>query len=90
MIKLDKKFYGDIYKVKNNEYVLDDEWVIFLAKDNAFAAILPLYRDKCIELGCDQEQIQAVNLVIYNVEKWRAAYPNRLKNPDAANEKMLP
>lgn len=56
--KLDPKFAGVIFKVKDGTIVPDDEYVVFLAKDNAFAAILPLYRDKCAELGCDGEQFQ--------------------------------
>lgn len=38
---LDAKFYGVIHKVKNGEVVPPDEFVVFLAKDDAFAAILP-------------------------------------------------
>jgi hypothetical protein len=40
-MKLDAKFYGDLRKVKDGSAVPDDEWAVFLAKDNAFAAILP-------------------------------------------------
>jgi hypothetical protein len=59
-MKLDAKFYGEIRKVKDDSIVPDDEYVVFLAKDNAFAEILPIYRDRCITMGCDDEQIAAV------------------------------
>lgn len=88
-MKLDAKFYGDIRKVKDDSIVPEDEYVVFLAKDNAFAAILPLYRDKCIELGCDIEQIAAVQRMWERVEMWRARNKPRLKNPDAAGEKLI-
>lgn len=88
-LKLDAKFYGEIRKVKDDSLVPDDEYVVFLAKDNAFAAILPLYLDKCTEMGCDDEQLIAVDLMIERLNKWRAAHPDRLKRPDAHNEKLL-
>lgn len=87
-MKLDGKFYGEVRKVKDDSLVPDDEFVVFLAKDNAFAAILPVYRDKCIEFGCDMEQVQAVNRMIDRLQEWRRANHHRLKNPDAKGEKL--
>lgn len=88
-MKLDAKFYGDIFKVKNDTRVNDDEYVVFLAKDNAFAAILPLYLEKCIELNCDEEQILAVKRMIWRLQDWRMRNPYELKTPDAKNEYLL-
>ena len=90
MKKLDKKFIGPIVKVKDGTVVPDDQWVAFLAKDNAFYAILPAYRAKCVELGCDDEQINAVERMIDDVELWRQKNPSLCKNPDAKGEKLLP
>ncbi len=87
-MKLDAKFYGEIRKVKDGSPVPDDEYVVFLAEDNAFAEILPLYRDKCVELGCDAEQIAAVQRMMNRLEMWRRANRDRLKNPDALGEKL--
>jgi hypothetical protein len=89
MKKLDAKFEGVIVKVKDGSIVPSDQWTVFLAKDNAFAAVLPDYRDKCIELGCDAEQIARVEQMITRVNVWREANPDKLKNPDAANERLL-
>lgn len=88
-MKLDAKFYGEVRKVKDDSVVPDDEYVVFLAKDNAFAAILPKYRDMCIALGADTEQIHAVNRMIDRAEEWRRKNPDRLKTPDAKGEKLL-
>lgn len=88
-MKLDGKIFGTLVKVKNNEYIPDDEWVVFFAKDNAFYAILPLYLEKCRELGCDQEHCDNVVRLIERVNKWRLANPSRCKNPDAKGEKLL-
>jgi hypothetical protein len=88
-MKLDAKFYGDVFKAKDGTLVPEDQWVCFLVKDNAFAAILPLYLDKCIELGCDDEQIASLRRMIERVDGWRAANPDLLKNPDAKGEVLL-
>lgn len=87
--KLDAKFTGAIRKVKDQSIVPDSEWLVFLAKDNAFAAVLPQYVAECRRLGCDQEQIEAIERAVLRVDAWRARHPDRLKNPDAANEKLL-
>jgi hypothetical protein len=47
MTKLDAKFYGNIFKAKDNSQVPDDEYVVFLAKDNAFARGLPPKSSGC-------------------------------------------
>lgn len=88
-MKLDAKFYGTILKVKNDAVVPDDEYVVFLAKDTAFAETLPHYRDACVRLGADPEQIAAVDRMIGRLMDWRAANPERLKVPDAAGEKLI-
>lgn len=88
-MKLDGKFYGEIRKAKDDSIVPDDEYVVFLAKDNAFAAILPEYRDMCKALGADTEQLLAVDRLIQRVQVWRAANPDKLKVPDAKGEKLL-
>lgn len=90
MPKLDLKFYGEVRKVKDDSVVPPDEWMVFLAKDDAFAAILPVYRATCVALGCDDEHIAAVDKTLLRLRAWRAANPERLKKPDAKGEKLLP
>jgi hypothetical protein len=88
-MKLDAKFYGEIRKVKDDSLVPDDEWCVFLAKDDAFAYILPEYRNRCVALSADAEQIAAVERMIERMYRWREKNRNRLKVPDAAGEKLL-
>lgn len=88
-MKLDAKFYGEIRKVKDDTVVPDDEYVVFLAKDTAFANVLPAYREECVNLGCDDEQIEAVDRMIGRLKRWRLHNQHRLKIPDAAGEKLL-
>jgi hypothetical protein len=87
--KLDAKFTGIITKVKDGSDVPDDEWMVFLAKDNAFPAALAYYRARCVGLGCDTEQIEAIDRAIDRVNVWRASNPGRCKTPDAKGEKLL-
>lgn len=88
-MKLDAKFYGELRKVKDDSVVPDDEYVVFLAKDDAFAAVLPVYRAICLSLGADKEQVNAVDRMISRLHRWREDHPERLKVPDAKGEKLL-
>lgn len=88
-MKLDAKFYGEIRKAKDDSIVPDDEYIVFLAKDDAFANTLPKYRQECVDQGCDKEQIAMVDEAIRRVALWRKLHPSRLKKPDAAGEKTL-
>jgi hypothetical protein len=88
-MKLDAKFYGVIVKVKDNTIVPDDEYVVFLAKDTAFADTLPTYLKNCIKLGADEDQIASVRRMIERLTVWRASNISRLKTPDAKGEKLL-
>ncbi len=88
-MKLDAKFYGEIRKVKDDSVVPDEEYMVFLAKDNAFAAVLPVYLAICRSMHADFEHIGAVERTIERLNKWREANPDRLKIPDAKGEKLL-
>lgn len=89
MQKLDAKFSGVIFKIKDGSIVPDDEYVVFLIKDNAFFATLPTYLQNCIDLGADKEQIEAVERMIVRGHQWRAANQHRLKVPDAKGERLV-
>lgn len=89
MNKLDKKFYGNIRKVKDDTTVPIEQWVVFLAKDNAFADIVKQYPKKCEELGCDKEQIEAAYKLVEDIEEWRSNHPELCKIPDAHGERLL-
>jgi hypothetical protein len=88
-MKLDAKFYGVIVKAKDNTIVPEDEYVVFLVKDTAFFNTLPKYREECVKLGAQKEQIDAVDRMIERAAYWRANNQHRLKTPDAKGEKLL-
>lgn len=89
MEKLDAKFSGVIFKIKDGTIVPDDEYVVFLVKDTAFANTLPKYREECVKLGADREQIEAVDRMIARARNWRAANPDRCKVPGAKGERLV-
>ena len=86
--KLDKKFTGQVFKVKDGSVVPHDQWLVFLAKDNAFPATVAFYRQECERLGADAEHLASVDRMIERLTKWRADNPHRLKVPDAKGEKL--
>lgn len=88
-MKMDAKFYGEIKKVKDDSIVPEDQYVVFLAKDNAFYATVPYYLFQCMKLGCDQDHLNAVIRMYSRMTEWRKNNPDKLKNPDAAGEKLL-
>jgi hypothetical protein len=87
--KLDAKFYGEIRKVKDDSIVPDDEYIVFLAKDNCVPAMLDYYYHRCSIEGADKEQLEAVIRMIDRVRAWRLVNAHRCKVPDAAGEKLL-
>lgn len=90
--KLDAKFYGRIYKAKDGSLVPDDEWCVFLAKDNAFAdayGALDRYLERCESMGCDPAQMTAIKGMLARAVDWRMKNRDRTKRPDAAGERLL-
>ena len=88
-MKMDAKFYGVIRKAKDDTLVPEDQYVVFLVKDNAFPATLAKYRETCVALGSDPEHISAVDAMMTRMYSWRAANPGLCKIPDASGEKLL-
>lgn len=79
-----------LVKVKDGSIIPEDSWMVFYAQDSVFAEVaLPAYFAGCIRAGCDSAQIEAVQRLIENVNRWREAHPDQCKVPDAANEEML-
>ena len=67
----------------------DDEYVVFLAKDNAFAEVVHTYREICARMGADKEQLEAIDRMICRLDFWRHEHSDRCKVPDAKGEILL-
>jgi hypothetical protein len=87
--KLDGKFHGVIVKNKDGSTVPQDQWVVFLAKDNAFPATLDFYRLECERVGARGDQLKAVDDLIDRVKAWRKANPDKCKVPDVRADEIV-
>ena len=80
--RVDRKFRFLAMSEEHGQLYDENHGVLFLAKDRAFRAILPMYRAKCAELGADDRQIAAVDLLIERVRRYAEANPRATKVPD--------
>lgn len=87
--KLDAKFSGVIFKVKDGSIVPDDQYMVFLAKDRAFLPTLMFYREECVRIGADEEHVGAVDRTIARLLAWQTDNADLLKVPDAKGEKLV-
>lgn len=87
--RFETKFYGLVRKAKDDSLIPEDQWFLFLIKDDAFPATLRFYRTECARLGADTEQLAAVDRAISRMDRWRAANPGLCKVPDAAGERII-
>jgi hypothetical protein len=83
MQKLDGKFHGIIARDLDGAHVPPDQFIVFLAKDNALPATLEVYYQECKRIGAEREQLDAIERLQTRVRNWRAANPDKCKIPDA-------
>lgn len=88
-MKLDAKFSGVIIKAKDASIVPPDEYIVFLAKDDALPATLEFYENECRRLGAGMEQIAAVRQMRSRLAFWRERNPKRCKVPDVDKNEVL-
>ncbi len=56
--KLDGKFYGAVFRHKDDSLVDPQDYVVFLARDKAFLPTLQFYREECERQGAAQAQVE--------------------------------
>lgn len=88
-MRLDHKFHGVVVKNKNGIVVSPDQWMVFLAKDNAVPATLAFYEQECSRQGAEPAQIEAVRAMRQRVDEWRKAHPELCKAPDVEPGELL-
>lgn len=80
--KFDGKFHGIIVKNKDGSVVPQDQWMVFLIKDDAFPATLRFYRAECERQEAGPEQLKAVDEAIERMDLWRERNAHLCKTPD--------
>jgi hypothetical protein len=88
-MKLDTKFLGVIVENGDSTLVPADQWMVFVAKDNAVPATLKFYEEECIRQGAEQAQIDAVRALRIRVASWRAEHPELCKTPDVLPGELI-
>ena len=83
-MKIDGKFSGVIIKAKDGSVVPPDQYIVFLAKDNALPATVRFYEEECERLGADARQLEAVRKMRARLDRWRQAHHDLCKVPDVA------
>ena len=81
-MKLDAKFHGVVVKNKDQSIVPQDQWMVFLAKDNAVPATLAFYEEECRRQGAKEDQIYAIQQMRKRVEDWRMQHLELCKVAD--------
>lgn len=79
---LDGKFHGVVVKNKDGSVVTPDQWIVFLAKDNALPATLQFYEQECRRLNAGSEQIQSVSRLRERLRQWRVDNQSKCKVAD--------
>jgi hypothetical protein len=79
---LDGKFYGTIFRHKDNQIEPPDSWIVFVARDDALLPTLQFYYEECERIGAEPAQLNAIHALIKKVAMWRQANPGKLKVPD--------
>lgn len=77
---IDRKFKIQATATRSGKHYTEENAVLFLAKDRAFALTLPDYVRHCKEVGAAPEQVRAAELLTERVLAFQAA--NETKVPD--------
>lgn len=74
------QFFAEHVTKKTTHSHLDG--IVFLAQDDCVPATLRFYRQECERHGAGTLQLKGVDRLIEQVDRWRAAHPERCKVPD--------
>jgi hypothetical protein len=78
----DGKYKLAVIKISNGRAVPDDEPVFFFrARDKHAIEALVVYRQICIEGGCNDYQIDGIDEAIARFEDFAKLYPEKMKQP---------
>ena len=78
----DGKFYGTLFKMKDDSPVSMDEVVVLAIWDKNIIPTLQKYYQFCKASGCAKEQLLGVENLIYRANQWQQKHPERVKIAD--------
>ena len=78
MKTIDRKFLIKAVNPCNGHEYTEKDALLLCAKDRAVPAALRAYREKCIELGCDENHISSIGLLICRVLDYQETIESRV------------
>ena len=60
----------------------DEPLFLFRAKDQLSIAALMSYARRCKEAGCDDAQLNGINIAIERFRSWQGTNPSKVRIPD--------
>ena len=81
---IDRKFKFVAVNPCNNHVYTEENAMIFCAKDAAVPNTLRAYYAECIKLGCNQEHIDSIKLLLDRVEAFQRDNESRI--PDTVGD----
>ena len=85
-MNLDRKFTISATAIKSGKHYTEENAVLFLAKDRAFALTLPDYVRHCKELGAAPEQVRAAELLLERVVQFQLTHETKVPDVDPVIE----
>ena len=79
MEPVDRKFVIQAVSLEHDTEHTHADAVLFLAKDRAFLATLPSYREFCEFYGADARQLEGVDRLIARVARYQREHPELVK-----------
>jgi hypothetical protein len=86
MQTIDRKFKFIAINPINRKHYTEKDAVVLCAKDMAVVPALRAYQAACEDLGCNQEHIDSIELLITRVSEYQAQVEARI--PDTVGEEI--
>jgi hypothetical protein len=83
---IDRKFIIAAQNPVNGKKYSQENALILCAKDKAVPVALEAYKQECIRLGCNQEHIESIGLLIGRVCSYQANIESRI--PDTIGDEL--
>ena len=79
---IDRKFKITAKNPCSGKVYTEKEGIFFCAHDMAVPAMIKTYRGECVALGCSEEHIESISLLIQRVEKYQNTLYRKVPDTD--------